>query len=60
MLTRMAHTVMSWPPRTRADPVGRGSVKESGEAVALTENHLYRLQQVRIVEWWPEGGPPVG
>ncbi len=38
----------------------RGKLKASGEAVAWTENHLYQLENGKIVEWWGEGGPPLG
>ena len=38
----------------------RGTVKASGEAVAWTENHIYRFEDGRIAEWWGEGGPPLG
>ena len=38
----------------------QGKVKANGEQVGWTENHLYRLVDGRIDEWWGEVGPPLG
>lgn len=38
----------------------RGRLRESDEPVSWVENHIYRLANGRIVEWWPAGGPPLG
>ena len=38
----------------------QGVRKDNGAAVAWTENHIYKLQDGKIVEWWGEGGPPLG
>jgi predicted ester cyclase len=37
-----------------------GRLKANGEPVSWTENHLYQLSDGKIVEWWGEGGPPLG
>lgn len=37
----------------------RGVRRDSGEPVAWTENHFYRVDGGRIAEWWGEGGPPL-
>lgn len=37
-----------------------GTLKANGDSVSWTENHIYRLTNGQIVEWWPEGGPPLG
>jgi predicted SnoaL-like aldol condensation-catalyzing enzyme len=37
-----------------------GVRKATGEAVTWTENHIYKVQNNKIVEWWGEGGPPLG
>ena len=37
-----------------------GTRRDNGEAVSWTENHIYKVRDGRIVEWWPEGGPPLG
>jgi predicted SnoaL-like aldol condensation-catalyzing enzyme len=38
----------------------KGKLKENGEAVSWTENHIYQVENGKIVEWWGEGGPPLG
>jgi len=37
-----------------------GTIKADGEAVSWTENHIYQVDNGKIVEWWGEGGPPLG
>jgi hypothetical protein len=37
-----------------------GKFKANGEAVNWTENHIYQVENGKIVEWWGEGGPPLG
>lgn len=37
----------------------RGVRKADNQQVSWTENHFYRLKDGRIVEWWPEGSPPL-
>lgn len=37
-----------------------GKLKADDTAVGWTENHIYQLKNGRIVEWWGEGGPPLG
>jgi predicted SnoaL-like aldol condensation-catalyzing enzyme len=37
-----------------------GTMKESAQSVRWTENHFYRVVEGKIVEWWGEGGPPLG
>ncbi len=37
-----------------------GTLKASGEPIGWTENHIYRLRDGKIVEWWGEGAPPLG
>lgn len=34
-----------------------GIVKETGKEISWTENHIYKLKDGKITEWWPEGGP---
>lgn len=34
-----------------------GVLKSNGQHIEWTENHLYRIDQGKIIEWWPEGGP---
>ena len=37
-----------------------GTLKENGQAVSWTENHFYQVKDGQIIEWWGEGGPPLG
>ena len=37
-----------------------GTRRNDGEPISWTENHIYRVRDGQIVEWWPEGGPPLG
>ena len=37
-----------------------GTVKATGDQVNWTENHFYQVEDGQIVEWWGEGGPPLG
>lgn len=37
-----------------------GTRRDNGEPISWTENHIYRVRDGQIVEWWPEGGPPLG
>ena len=34
-----------------------GTHKKNQKTLNWTENHIYRLKDGKIVEWWPEGGP---
>jgi predicted SnoaL-like aldol condensation-catalyzing enzyme len=36
-----------------------GRRKANGEAVSWTENHIYQVEDGKIVAWWGEGGPPL-
>lgn len=36
-----------------------GVVNKDGRQVTWTENHFYKLENGKIVEWWGEGGPPL-
>lgn len=38
---------------------GTGIVKKDGRKVSWTENHFYKLENGKIVEWWGEGAPPL-
>ena len=37
-----------------------GELVENGAPVSWTENHIYQVEGGKIVEWWGEGGPPLG
>ena len=37
-----------------------GTVKDGGNSISWTENHFYQVENGQIVEWWGEGGPPLG
>lgn len=43
-----------------ADRVSASGIRrDTGENIAWTENHIYSVRDGAIVEWWPEGGPPL-
>jgi predicted SnoaL-like aldol condensation-catalyzing enzyme len=37
----------------------RGTRKDTSEPISWVENHIYKLADGRIVEWWPAGAPPL-